>query len=442
MKAILPLSLLVLSSCTGVSNRSPGVGHGAGKFHLTKEDSAQIEPEAPSISEPTGAISLAQAKALALRGSPSLRVADAELKQAEAELLIAAARPNPSIDVEVENFLGRGEFRSLRGAEETLALTHVIERGEKPEFRQRKASAGIVQAQSSRELVSSSLRRDATVSFHKLLAAQARFDLTRDHLAVAEGFAAAQAERFNAGAVPQADRDAGQVAVSLAKVEMADAERGVNAACVRLASIWGNTQPRFSQAAGVLSETTPAPSLASLQERLDGSLLLHHLGSGIRLAEAETALARVSAVPDWEVSAGGRRFEAEDDFAGVFGMSLPIPVFNKNEGGIASAEAGRESAVAAYEAGLAALAARLAEKHATAESGHLRASSLKKALDQAEANLALVSEGYVNGNYPYAVLYDTRSVVWDIRSQLVTATIDHHLALIEIDHLISAHARK
>jgi len=442
MKVLLPLVLLGLSSCTGVVSRSPSGGTGAHRSHLEGADIEKIEGVAPSISEPSGAISLVQAENLALGRSPSLRVADADLRKAEAEMLSAVARPNPSMDAEVENFLGGGEFRGIRGAEETLALTHTIERGGKRELRQETATAGIAKAQSSQELVTASLRRDVAFSFHQLLAAQQHSELARDQLAAAEEFAAAQAERFNIGAIPQADRDASQVAVSLATVELADAENVVDVARIALASTWGSAEPRFSRAVGSLPPTSPPPPLGSLRARLDGSLLARHLGSGIRLAEAEAALAHANAKPDWEVTGGVRHFEGEDSFAGVLGMSIPIPVFDTNKGGIASAEAGRQSAAAQHDAGLTALEARLAQEHAAAERGHLRAASLKKALGQAEANLALVSDGYANGLYPYAALNDSRSAVWDIRSQMVSATIDHHLALVEIDHLISSHAKK
>jgi len=83
-------------------------------------------------------------------------------------MLSAVARPNPSMDAEVENFLGGGDLRGIRGAEETLALTHTIERGGKRELRQETATAGIAQAQSSQALVTVSLRRDVATAFHHL----------------------------------------------------------------------------------------------------------------------------------------------------------------------------------------------------------------------------------------------------------------------------------
>src|SRR6187402_471561 len=79
-----------------------------------------------------------QAEALqnTLENSPQLAVYPYEQRAAEARALQAGLRPNPELEMEVENVAGSGDYSGTQNAEYTLTLSQVIELGDKRQSRQ------------------------------------------------------------------------------------------------------------------------------------------------------------------------------------------------------------------------------------------------------------------------------------------------------------------
>src|SRR5690606_26553497 len=66
----------------------------------------------------------------------------------------------------------------------------------------------------------------------------------------------------------------------------------------------------------------------------------------VATANAQVRLARSQRVPDLTLSAGARRLEATNDVAAVFGVSLPVPLFNNGRASMDAARAQRDQAEA------------------------------------------------------------------------------------------------
>ncbi|HTJ20333.1 MAG TPA: TolC family protein, partial [Steroidobacteraceae bacterium] len=75
--------------------------------------------------EPRGELTLAQAVELALRSNPELLASRYELTAAQARIVQADLRPNPDLDVELENFAGSGATTGTDALETTLSLSQV-----------------------------------------------------------------------------------------------------------------------------------------------------------------------------------------------------------------------------------------------------------------------------------------------------------------------------
>ena len=74
-------------------------------------------------------ITLAEALARTLRGSPELAAYDYDLRAAEARILQAGLRPNPELSLNIENPTGSGPYQSADQMENTLTLSQLIELG-------------------------------------------------------------------------------------------------------------------------------------------------------------------------------------------------------------------------------------------------------------------------------------------------------------------------
>ena len=95
---------------------------------------------ADEIHQPTDALMLRQAFALALVKNTQLHSFAWEVRAAEARMLQASLLPNPELEAEVENVGGSGAFNGTDMAETTISLSQLIELGGKRSKRTRVAS--------------------------------------------------------------------------------------------------------------------------------------------------------------------------------------------------------------------------------------------------------------------------------------------------------------
>ena len=116
--------------------------------HVLAQGPADKALEAAVTPAPATTFTLEQALAAAGAASPSLDVAAAELRAAEAGRKVAGMRPNPEVQVQVENVGGTGEFKGTQSAETTTGLALPIELGGK-----RSARIAVADAQSGRARV-------------------------------------------------------------------------------------------------------------------------------------------------------------------------------------------------------------------------------------------------------------------------------------------------
>jgi hypothetical protein len=130
--------------------------------------------------EPRGELTLAQAVELALRSNPELLASRYELTAAQARIVQADLRPNPDLDVELENFAGSGATTGTDALETTLSLSQVIELGGKRGSRRAAAEADldlISVEQRARQL---DVLAEVTRRFIDVVAAQQRMQLAQE----------------------------------------------------------------------------------------------------------------------------------------------------------------------------------------------------------------------------------------------------------------------
>jgi cobalt-zinc-cadmium efflux system outer membrane protein len=139
-------------------------------------------------------------------------------------------------------------------------------------------------------------------------------------------------------------------------------------------------------------------------------------------AEAEIVRERSLRVPDPTVSAGVRRFEESNDNAFVVGVSIPLPIRNRNQGNILAAQARARAAGAREAVALADYRQAVAEARAAYLSAEVKASTLASgSLPQADEALRLAQIGYRNGKFPLLEVLAAADARDAIRRSLIDA---------------------
>ena len=139
---------------------------------------------APSLAE---TVSLNQAVAKALDAAPLLRAEEAAIAAARAGKVQADVRPNPSVTVEAENFVGTGPYSVLRRAEVTATYNQPIERGGKRAARVALAEREIGVASASAEVTRLELAAAVQRSFLDILIARQIEAIAKQQLSIEEG---------------------------------------------------------------------------------------------------------------------------------------------------------------------------------------------------------------------------------------------------------------
>ena len=302
---------------------------------------AQAEASSPA------AITLEEALRRAAASHPDIAIAEADVRAAEGELVSARTLPyNPEVAVGVAP--QKDEAGGARDLDASLGQT--IELGGKRSNRIKAATARRAAVQARCEWVRLQVTARARRAHLLALAAAERVKTAREAEEVADELRTAARERLDLGAGTQLEVNVAAAAAGRARGERLAAERLYRTARTELAAAIGFPGPDDLEPVGTLgSLARPVLGEEALVERaLAQRPDLTAVRQERAAAEAEVGLAGALAVPDLTLGASYER--SRDDTRFLVGVSLPIPFFNRNQGGKAVANALRTRATVTEEA--------------------------------------------------------------------------------------------
>ena len=251
----------------------------------------------------------------------------------------------------------------------------------------------------------------------------------------AEEVVEAIAKRVNAG-------KSSSVEVQLAKAELIrrelaveDVEHELKASQYQLASLWGKTAQNYHLNGNLLS--VPAvPSVENQLALLKQNPRLQQFVSAQRIAQSQMELARIEAKPQWQFTAGLRRYEATDDFGLVAGISIPWGDSNRNAGMIAALQAEQDVLASEQSALMQSLDAQLyVLLLEMAHSQHVIHTVQTDIVPTLEIALSEAGNAFERGQLSYNQYSGVRRELLSAQTQLLEAFESLHLQHIEIQRL-------
>ncbi|TAK51366.1 MAG: TolC family protein [Gammaproteobacteria bacterium] len=386
--------------------------------------------------DPAGVLTLEAAVAATLARNPDLAASSFTLKAAAARIMQAQLRPNPELSVEIENFAGSGVLQGIDGLESTLSLSQVVELGGKRRLRSDLALMDRDLLGVERQAQELDVLVEVTRRFIALVAAQDRVALAAMTSAIAQRTLEAVAIRVQAARSPEAELSRASIALTRARVEVQQAESAMRAARQVLAALWGSQHPGFTEASGDLLTLRPVKPLEALLAALEGNPDYLRFASEARLRDAELRLARAQARPNIVFGLGMRRLEEGKDLALVVGFSMPLPLSDRNQGGIREAEMLRAQTDAQRQAALTRARATVFALYQELIATGARVETLRSgALAEAQQALEQTQYGYDRGRFSYLELATAQQELLDLRAAIIDAAADYHRLLAEIERL-------
>lgn len=293
----------------------------------TSAPAAAQAPERSSLG--AGQLSLRQALEQALAHHPELAVARAEVEALGGASIQARARPNPEL-----SFTQEGTKSPSRTT--TVQINQPIELGDKRQAR-------VTAAESTAELARADLsaRRHAiaaavVTAFFDVLTIEERLRLADAALELSQRSSLATSQRVKAGKLSPVEETKAKVAEANVRIELAQARSESSAARARLASAMGIPLGALVLE-GRLDDLPSLQNDEGFQARLDQSPALQRAEMEVRRRKALTAVENARRISDITVSLGAKRDQEQGRTQAVIGLSIPLPLFDRNEGNILEA---------------------------------------------------------------------------------------------------------
>ncbi len=398
---------------------------GAALFGFVIASAALAQPEEILHAE-THILTREEAVSRALGDDPGIAAVAQGIRAAKASARQAGLRPNPTLDLQLEDFGGTGPFGGVGQSQATYSLNQQFELGGDRRARRALADRETDAARIKAGLGALDLREAVEVAFVEAQAAKAFADVARSRLAVAKDFSVAVERRVRAARDPQAARSRIAARLAETEIEVATAEARVNAAQASLASYWGGisdftveTQTFFtplSHAAAGTKSPELAPDLA-LSEAVRDS------------AAARVEIERAKRVPDPTIRAGFRQLRQTNDSAFIVGVSVPLPIWNRNSGALAAARADKSRAEFEVEARARVLAREVAFLSSQAASARTEIEAYSaRVIPSSEKALAQSLRAYRQGGLSYLEVLDAQSSLTEARLRQISALLSYHRA--------------
>jgi cobalt-zinc-cadmium efflux system outer membrane protein len=397
---------------------------------ILREETARQSDLSRIFQEPAEPLTMAAAIRLALESNPTIAAARREIEATEAQVLQGSLRPNPGFSVATEN-----ASRVSRSASAQVELP--IERGDKRAARVDAAQRGrdvAVSDLSGRQL---KVRAAVMAAFFDVLAAQELLALAQDSAALARRATDIAAKRVAAGKVSPVEETKARVAEASVRVSLTQAQSELRNARRRLASWWGNPSPRFSEAQGDVDRMPSLPDPDAIEQRLSISPLLERARLELERRKSLVNVEQSKTVQDFTVSVGVQRREESQREQMMVGISVPIPLYNRNQGNLLEALRREDKArdeLVATRITLASEAYQVVERLSARrqEAELLRDEVLPGAKSAYEA----ATIGFENGKFSFLEVLDAQRTFFSAKSQYLNALAALHRAVTDLESIL------
>lgn len=391
----------------------------------------------------SGPVSLRGILAYADENAPRLQVASARRQLADADL--EAASPLLPANPELSAGVGLRESGGERGTDWRVELSQKIEiagqRGLRLNASERDRQVAALELEELRWAV----HHDVHAAFHVALLARSRLRVAERALQFAERLVAITRQRLEAGEISPLPLRLAEGELAQARQAAIAAKGAYEAARLALAELAGWPPETPPEPAGELDRPRPAPPLDQLTAAATASHpRLRSRESAVRAAEAQRTLADREAWPDPSVGVG---FEHESEPAGDSGgedvtsvfVAIPLPLWQRNAGGRARADAELGLARAELDATRQRIRARVAHAAARVDTAADRLEVYgSEILPAFEDNLDLLERAFELGEIEVLDVMVAQERFLTTQREALDAYEDYYQAVADLEATVGA----
>ena len=399
----------------------------------------------------TGGMTVDEAVAYALAHNSELQAARAELEAARARVRQARLRPNPTVEMSRSEQIGGGDNNTMASAMLPLEL------GGRRSSRINVAQRALEMQEHLMADRERMLAAEVRTRFGTALAEIRKLDFTEELLDTTErGYRLVEA-RVTEGRTAPLEQNLVLVEVNTVRSMRETSEGKVKVVMLELRNLLGMEPAEPLRLRGSFTDLDPLPALSEATERaLKERPDLQAARAAESLAAAQIEQARAEGRFDASLMAGYQRMNfgfpvrglnAAGQLApvqGIFhsvqvGVSLTLPVRNKNQGAIAAAVAEAEAAKRRREFGELTIKREVAAAYARYEAAARAREIFRVGVrGQAHQNLEVIRKTYEFGAKTLLDYVAEQRRFIELENKYVDALLETYVALVEIERASAA----
>ncbi len=391
--------------------------HAAGQPAPVSGGSTPLPGPAPVAPPAVGLDELIQ---IGLAQNPRLARSAFAIDTARGRAIQAGLYPNPTVSVNLDEL---GDRTGPGGVNTIPLVSQEIVTGGKLKLSRAAATKEVDQATLNLMAQRYGLMGNIRQAYFEVVTLQRRVEILGDLVKLAEKSAEQTQKLLDAKQVARLDLVQLEVELERLRAEEEATRRELPAAYRRLAAVVGVSKLPIVSVTGTLDGPLPPYELERVQQVvLEIHPELQSARVGVQKAQLQLRRMEVDPIPNVTVGAGYVRQNQNRSNDWTIGVSVPIPVWNRNQGSIAAARA--QVAQAVQEVGLVEneLVERLATAFRDFYSARQRAERYRTSiLPKAQETYELSVKAYKGGQFEYLRVLEAQRSVTQARLEAIRA---------------------
>lgn len=313
------------------------------KYNAKSEDSKIINDEDKVKNLDTEKLrfkelTLLKSLKLALDNNPDLKIYRWKLKENDADILQNNAYPNPELGIEAGNILGSGQYSGFDSSEITLFINQPIILGSKKDKKNKIYEIERKIISWDLEIKKLALFRKISKAFLNLLKVQEELKLYKEYNDLSRQISYVKSRKSHAGKISKLEEKESQYNYTYGSMNIVENKILYNKHKSDLTSFIGMKNLVFQQVVGSLEKVSPPPSPEKLISFISKNPEITKWTLNILKNKAVIISEESKLLPDLSVSTGLKVFNDTGDIAFNLGVSILLPIFDRNQGEIEKSE--------------------------------------------------------------------------------------------------------
>jgi len=383
--------------------------------------------------DPVDALTLDDLVQIALESNPTLMQAAMAVQAAEGNYVQAGLYPNPSIAY-VGGDIGLDDTSGQQGAE--FGQEFVTAR--KRLLARTAASWDVEQARHAWEAQQQRVLNDVHSGYYEVLLAQKTIELNEQLVRIGDDGVQVAKQLLEHKVVSRADELQARIEADMAKLSLNDARNRHQAAWRRLTAVLGRAEMPPQSLAGNVDENLPEFNWEdTLTVLLTQSPELAQARAGVERARSELALQCAERFPNFEVATWVKYDESAHQRLVDVAVSIPLPLFNRNQGNIIAAQSDVIAASNEVQRVELDLRNRLADAFEQYANARRQVETYTgSVLPNAKESLRLANLGYQAGEFGYVTLLTAQRTYFGVNLEYLNSLTELWARSVELEGML------